>query len=267
MKKTLILSIIALASLWVCAPGAMAQTQRGDFDYDGHTNINDLTALIEYLLDGQWDATPWVVRDTLTVGGVSFVMVHVDGGTISLGEGITGTVPSFCIGQTEVTQALWKAVMGNNPSYYQAYTDLPVEQVSWDDCQAFIQELNALTGLNFRLPRSLEWTFAASGGNHGRGFTYAGSDSQLLVAWHDANTNGTNPQRTKQLKPNELGLYDMSGNVNEWCSDVSQSNTGSRIIRGGDYHYGAYHCTVSWVGDTKQGTRSRLNGLRLALTL
>ena len=267
MKKTLILSIIALASLWVCAPGAWAQTQRGDFDYDGHTSINDLTALIEYLLDGQWDATPWVVRDTLTVGGVSFVMVHVDGGTISLGEGITGTVPSFCIGQTEVTQALWKAVMGNNPSYYQAYTDLPVEQVSWDDCQAFIQELNALTGLNFRLPRSLEWTFAASGGNYSHGYTFAGSDNAALVAWYNTTSGGTNSQRTKQLKPNELGLYDMSGNVLEWCSDASQSNPGNRIVRGGDFNGSANRCKVFWSGDYNQSKGNRLNGLRLALTL
>lgn len=265
-KKPILIWAALVAVLALCPSQASSQTLRGDFDYNGRTDINDLTELINYLLTDEWDAAPTgVVRDTLTVKGVQFVMVHVDGGSYSLGEGITGTVQDFWIGQTEVSQRLWKAVMGNNPSYFANYLmsdDLPVENVSWVECQAFIDSLNALTGKAFRLPSSLEWGFAARGGNLSHGYTYSGSDNPMLVAWHSSNSL-TNEKNIAQLTPNELGLYDMSGNVNEWCQD--QASSGQRVMRGGDYYWDASHCQVSWTGSSNPNKGQRLIGLRLAM--
>lgn len=262
------ISLAVAAVMSLCPSLASSQTLRGDFDYNGHTDVNDLTELINYLLTEEWDAAPSnVVRDTLTVKGVQFVMVHVDGGSYSMGEGITATVQDFCIGQTEVTQRLWRAVMGNNPSSYGAMFnwefELPVENVSWEDCQAFIDSLNVLTGKTFRLPSSLEWEFAARGGNLSHGYLYSGSDNPLLVAWHNGNST-TTQSLVKLLTPNELGLYDMSGNVDEWCNDQAAIQQ-HRVIRGGDFHWDAARCLVSWKGSLVEYRGSKLCGLRLAM--
>jgi formylglycine-generating enzyme required for sulfatase activity len=133
------------------------------------------------------------------------------------------TLSSYSIGETEVTQALWLAVMGSNPSYFNGGshgTNLkrPVECICWDDCQQFIAKLNQLTGKNFRLPTEAEWEYATRGGNKSRGYKYPGSNNLDDVAWYIANSGSTtHTVGTKQ--PNELGLYDMSGNVSEWCQD------------------------------------------------
>ena len=194
----------------------------------------------------------------LTLNNLTANMVYVSGGTFTMGatseqgsDAYDGekpvhsvTLSSFYICKYEVTQALWKAVMGSNPSNWKG-DDLPVETVSWDDCQTFIRKLNALTGKNFRLPTEAEWEFAARGGNNSRGYKYAGSNNIETVAWYDGNSgNKTHVVGTKS--PNELGLYDMSGNVWEWCQDrygsysgASQTNpTGAssgsnRVLRGG----------------------------------
>lgn len=185
-------------------------------------------------------------------------MVYVSGGTFTMGatseQGSdvrsdekpthSVTLSSYYICKYEVTQALWRAVMGSNPSNFKG-DNLPVESVSWNDCQTFINRLNSYTGRNFRLPTEAEWEFAARGGNYSRHYKYSGSNYIGDVAWYDNNSgNRTHPVGTKQ--PNELGLYDMSGNVYEWCSDwdgsyssYSQSdptgpNSGScRVERGG----------------------------------
>lgn len=187
-------------------------------------------------------------------------MVYVSGGTFTMGgtseQGSDAesdekpthnvTLSSYYICKYEVTQALWRAVMGSNPSYFKG-DNLPVECVSWNDCQTFINRLNSYTGRNFRLPTEAEWEFAARGGNYSRHYKYSGSNYIGDVAWYDNNSgNRTHPVGTKQ--PNELGLYDMSGNVYEWCSDwygsyssYSQSdptgpNSGSgRVERGGSW--------------------------------
>ena len=150
--------------------------KRGDVDADG-----DVSTLIDYLLSDSWP------RNSFTVAGVTFNMVPVVGGTFTMG--FTGVSPdsydasalpahqvtlsSYSIGETEVTQALWEAVMGDNPSYYVGDMNRPVESVSWDDCQQFITQLNQMTGMNFRLPTEAEWEFAARGGNMNHGYTYA----------------------------------------------------------------------------------------------
>lgn len=196
---------------------------------------------------------------TIRIGDVNFVMVKVSGGTFTMGatpemkdpaddEKPTHkvTLSSYYIGETEVTQALWKAVMGSNPSEFKG-DDLPVESVSWDDCQTFISRLNALTGKRFRLPTEAEWEFAARGGNQSRHTQYSGSSRIDDVAWYDDNSGWeTHPVKTKQ--PNELGIYDMTGNVWEWCQDwdgryssdaqtnPSGASSGAfRVFRGGNW--------------------------------
>lgn len=241
MKKIAsVLCVLALAlASFTAAADQYELYPRGDFSEDGVVDISDVSALINYLLTGKWPAI-----ETITVNGVSFKMIGVEGGTFMMGaSSIDGgdadsdefpahqvTVSSFSIGQTEVTQELWMAIMGNNPSYccseyyYTDYDDdfqRPVEMVAWDQCKTFIDSLNKLTGRHFRFPTEAEWEFAARGGNQSKGYKYAGSNNVDEVAWHQYNCYraGLPTQPVASKKPNELGLYDMSGNVNEWVQD------------------------------------------------
>lgn len=177
--------------------------------------------------------------ETITVNGVSFKMVHVEGGTFMMGasdsdkDAWSNEIPAhqvrlsdYWLGETPVTQALWQAVMGENPSHFKGDFNRPVESVSWVECQMFIGELNKLTGKKFRLPTEAQWEFAARGGNLGKNnhYCFAGSDHVDVVAWFAKNAQDeTHPVGAK--RPNELGLYDMSGNVWEWCSDWYEKNT------------------------------------------
>ena len=195
-----------------------------DVDLDGEVSISDVSALIDYLLTGSWPPV------TFTVNGVTFRMIPVDGGSFAMGANDSDplansnekpahqvTLSAFSIGETEVTQALWYAVMGMNPSHFPSF-DHPVEAVSWEECQEFITQLNQMTGKTFRLPTEAEWEFAALGGNKSMGYRFAGSNNIGTVAWYSSNSDGTtHPVATKA--PNELGLYDMSGNVFEFCAD------------------------------------------------
>ena len=159
-------------------------------------------------------------------------MVYVAGGTFMMSSNIKQldrkpahrvTLSSFNIGKYEVTQEQWQAVMGSNPSYHKNCNTCPVERVSWDDIQLFLQMLNKLTGKRYRLPTDAEWEYAARGGNRSKGFIYAGSNTLTEVAWFYENSRSkTHPVGLKQ--PNELGLYDMLGNVSEWCSDWYSPN-------------------------------------------
>lgn len=227
---------------------------------------------------------------TFTANGVSFTMVRVQGGTFTMGaapeqgdDAYDGEKPAhrvtlsdYYIGQTEVTQALWQAVMGNNPSRFKG-SENPVECVSWNDCQEFIKKLNALTGKTFSLPTEAQWEFAARGGNLSKGYKYAGSNNLDDVAWYYDNSNSaTHSVATKQ--PNELGLYDMSGSVWEWCNDClgnygssAQTNpigpsTGSfRVCRGGGLFGDAGDCRVSDRNGNFPDCRDFNHGFRLSL--
>ncbi len=237
-----------------------------------------------------------VETETFTVNGVSFTMVAVEGGTFWMGAADDDgeadsserprhevTLSSYAIGQTEVTQALWQAVMGSNPSDFQG-ADHPVEEVSWNDCQKFITKLNALTGRTFRLPTEAEWEYAARGGQNSHGYKYAGGNDIDEVAWYENNADYVDvrgPRPVAQKKANELGLYDMSGNVWEWCQDwysssyysnspaVNPCNTTSasfRVFRGGSWFDYARGCRVSYRYGSSPGHRYDYLGLRLALS-
>ena len=168
------------------------------------------------------------------------------------------TVSDFYISKFEVTQQQWIAVMGNNPSYFGQGGNYPIDNVSWDDVQLFLTELNRLTGENYRLPTEAEWEYAARGGKYSRGFRYSGSDSVDEVAWYtEDNLEQMNCVGLK--KANELGLYDMSGNAFEWCFDwfapySNQSQTNPKgvamgehhILRGGSWKHSSNGCRVSF---------------------
>ena len=226
----------------------------------------------------------------LNVNGVTYKMISVAGGTYAMGatsEMHMGdydetpthqvTVSGFSIGQTEVTQALWKEVMGNNPSCFKG-DNLPVESVSWDDCMIVISKLNNLTGKNFRLPTEAEWEFAARGGNNSNHTRYSGSGNISDVAWHNDNSGDkTHPVAMKQA--NELGIYDMSGNVWEWCSDwygdysssaqsnpIGASSGTSRVFRGGSWVFNAWNCRSSRRYNSYPDATDYGLGLRLCLS-
>ena len=230
----------------------------------------------------------------LKVGSVEYPMVYVSGGSFEMGATSEQgsyvasdekpvhrvTLSSYNIGKYEVTQELWEAVMGNNPSKFKG-TRRPVENVSWNDCQEFIRKLNELTGASFRLPTEAEWEFAARGGNNSRGYKYSGSNAIDKVAWYYDNSGGET-HAVGGKSANGLGLYDMSGNVWEWCNDwygsyssSSQTNPkgprdGSyRVRRGGSWNFDAKDCRVSYRSDNTPdrryapGYRGSCLGLRL----
>jgi len=190
--------------------------------------------------------------ETITVKGVSFKMIRVEG---------MDNINTFSIGETEVTQKLWQAVMGSNPSYHEG-PRFPVEEVSWNDCQEFITKLNKLTGRKFRLPTEAEWEYAARGGKKSKGYKYSGSDSPDDVAWYENKSKKTQNVGTKRA--NELGIYDMSGNVWEWCQDGDDNH---RAMRGGSLVWNLVYCEVLNTGayDPEPFYHFSYLGLRLAL--
>ena len=264
--------------------------QACDVNGDGEVNVSDVTALVNLIINGGGESED--SNQTFTVNGVSFDMIAVEGGTFTMGATAEQasdaysdekpthqvTLSSYYIGKTEVTQELWQAVMGSNPSGFSG-ANLPVEKVSWEDCQIFIAILNELTGKYFRLPTEAEWEYAARGGSKSQGYKYSGSNTVDDVAWYPSNSSSkTHPVATKA--PNELGIYDMSGNVLEWCRDwysssyyssSSQYNptgpaSGSRrVYRGGSWGSSARLCRVSYRDYNGPSYRFYNLGLRLAL--
>ena len=293
-KMTLIKALCAIGLMVLCWMPMNAQECpiRGDVNLDGVVGMDDLTCLINYLVYNEWPS-PEPVTETLTVNGVSFKMIAIQGGTFTMGATLEQgsdayndekpahevTLSSFCIGETEVTQALWQAVMGSNPSYHTGDLNCPVEQVSWNACQQFITKLNQMTGKNFRLPTEAEWEYAARGGTQSQGYKYAGSNSIGGVAWYASNAS-TQSQPVASKVPNELGLYDMSGNVSEWCHDwynngynsesPTENPTGPesgsyRVMRGGCFLDYARSCRVSSRSNSSPSITYVGLGLRLAL--
>ena len=215
-------------------------------------------------------------RGEFEVNGGEFKMIYVEGGrfemgaTAEQGDDADGDekpahwveLDDYYIGETVVTQELWKAVMGNNPSHFTGDGNLPVECVSWDDAQKFIQKLNGMTGKKFGLPTEAQWEYAARGGKKSEGHKYSGSDKINEVAWYYKNSGGkTHPVKEKGKVANELGLYGMSGNVWEWCEDwygedyYSKSPVSNpkgpgkgtgRVLRGGSWYDDARYCRVSY---------------------
>ena len=228
------------------------------------------------------------VGEEYAVNGVKFKMVYVEGGSFMMGATPEQeeeaydeekpvhkvTLSSYYIGSTEVTQELWTAVMGENPSDFKGNRK-PVENVNYADCQNFIAKLNKLTGENFSLPTEAQWEFAARGGNKSKGYKYAGSNNIDEVAWYGG--AGFETHDVAKKRPNELGLYDMSGNVIEWCSDYGgvysdevqtdpegPSYSILRVLRGGGWLYSAEKCRVSFRATGFPSIAWNYSGLRLA---
>ncbi len=224
------------------------------------------------------------------IGELIESMVFVEGGTFTMGatseQGSDAyddekpthrvTLSDYYIGKYQVTQEQWQAVMGSNPSYFKG-SRKPVEQVSYKDCEKFIEKLYKLTGLKFMLPTEAQWEYAARGGNMSRGYKYSGSNDIGSVAYYNQSSGGPTTVGSKQ--PNELGLYDMSGNVWEWCSDAWYSYDSSsvtdpkhdgnsdsyRVLRGGGWDDGAWYCRVPYRSSGGPGGRYTYFGLRLAI--
>jgi len=213
-------------------------------------------------------------------------MVFVQGGSFQMGSNSGDfderpvhwvELSNYRISKHEVTQAQWEVVMGENPSMFDGCDNCPVEQVSWNDIQAFISKLNNKTGKRYRLPTEAEWEYAARGGKNSKGFIASGSDNLGDVAWYVDNCGGkTHAVGTKQ--PNELGIYDMTGNVSEWCLDwyeayktyMPSNPTGGpsgelRVLRGGSWAIGAYDCRTAARFKFYPDFRSKILGFRLVL--
>ena len=230
-----------------------------------------------------------------TIGGVTFKMKLVEAGTFQMGSTTGGSDEApvysvtiskdYYLGETEVTQALWKAVTGYSPtsgglswsSKYGLGDNYPAYFICYEDVQSFITKLNSLTGERFRMPTEVEWEYAARGGKKSKGYTYSGSDTVGEVAWYDGNSSSkTHAVKTKAA--NELGIYDMSGNVWEWCSDWDDTYSSSaqtdpagpttganRVNRGGSWFSNAANCRCASRTDDAPSIRGGNLGVRLAL--
>lgn len=261
----------------------------GYFDYETTFEIKeDEVVTINESLGKSCDIEKLQDKINITIKGTHFSMIRVDGGTFKMGATKEQkkpqvyerpvrnvTLSNYYIGETEVTQALWSAVMGSIPSRYSS-RDMPVTLVSWEDCQRFVSKLRQLTGLNFRLPTEAEWEYAARGGRMSKNYIYSGGNNPKLIAWYKKNDGMIHNVKTKL--PNELGLYDMSGNVWEWCqdwhgkyptndeTDPQGAEIGeTKVYRGGginDDFYLRVSCRINQSPIFKNETV----GLRLALT-
>ncbi len=225
-----------------------------------------------------------------TINGVVFEMVAVRGGTFTMGSvsekeadafdderpSHSVTLKDYYIGKFEVTQELWLTVMDTNQSYFKG-DKLPMESVSWYEAQEFIQKLNKITGENFRLPTEAEWEYAAKGGNKSRGFKFSGANMIEAIGWYTANS-GKKTHPVGKKAPNELGIYDMSGNVWEWCSDYfgdyteerqinpTGPETGrTRVARGGGWLISSRACRVTMRCSYNPVRSYNDSGFRLAL--
>lgn len=321
MKK-IFLSLLTFCALSASAQTEIETFSVYDVNHDAAVTVEDVTKVVNHALKAKEDSPQTVdaaalnallqsidarlarIEDklgihepttTYTVNGVTFDMKLVEAGTFEMGStsGESDEQPvhtvtiskDYYLGETEVTQALWKAVTGYSPTsngYSWSSTcgigdNYPAYYISYNDVQTFITKLNQLTGQTFRMPTEAEWEYAAKGGNKSQGYTYSGSNTISDVTWYSGNSGSkTHPVATKA--PNELGIYDMSGNVWEWCSDwygsytstavsdpTGNSSGSNRVYRGGGWNSSAGSCCVTYRNFKTPSDRYNFLGLRLAL--
>ena len=281
MKKILFFLSLMMVAFFT----ANAQL-KDDVNDDGVVDMSDATTLIDHVLNGVNNGSSHI----FIAHNVMIEMVRVEGGTFTMGataeqasDAFSDELPThkvtlspFWIGKYEVSQTLWLAVMGENPSVNTGI-NLPVDNVTWNECQTFITKLNELTGKNFRLLTEAEWEYAARGGNKSKGYKYSGSNNLGDVAWYIDNSNNTSHAMGTKA-PNELGIYDMTGNVMEWVSDWkgsyssgAQTNpTGPdsgtyRVNRGGSYGNVERLSRITNRNSIDPNMSSKTMGLRLCL--
>ena len=297
--------ILGLFSMFFAPFQAVADDNyaRGDADGDKQVTLKDVTMIIDYLLTGEWSVEPEAEEKPevkyYDIYGVTFKMIKVKGGTFTMGAANEQdtcaldtekpahevTLSDYWIGECEVTQDMWVALMMENPSWHSkrnGFTEnlqRPVEKVSWESCQGFISGLNSALGTNFRLPTEAEWEYAARGGNKSKNCLYAGSDNVDEVAWYNLKDQGGDYFSTQEVgtkQPNELGIYDMSGNVMEWCQDWYKPYSGEaqtnptgpiagadHVYRGGGWTTGADKCRVTY----RNGSNKAANGIGFRLAM
>ena len=291
MKK-----ILFLVFVFVCV-NVSAQINSCDVNYDNKVNTADVVAVYTNIIDGTVPTKPEMTSKSFEISGslLNLVMMPVEGGTFMMGG--TGeqvdpnddetphlvTLSDYYIEISEMPQVIWEAVMGSNPSEHVGVV-YPVENVSWNDCQTFISKLNLmladqLNGMKFRLPTEAEWEFAARGGNKSMHYQYSGGNDIDKIAWNKDNSDD-NTHAIMNKTSNELGLYDMSGNVWEWCQDWYDSNYYSnsptvnpqgpsssywRVFRGGSWNNAENCRTARREFYTPQSARNHI-GFRLVLS-
>ncbi len=240
-----------------------------DSEYDDMIKILTDDAKTKILTDKEYGNKPEFIP--IEVENVSFEMILVEGGEYSLESNCKKEqLEDYYIGKFVVTQKLWKTVMGRNPSKSNKGEKHPVENVSWNECWNFIEKLNDKTNLIFSLPNELEWEFAAKGGRKSKGYKYSGSNIIDDVAWYGNLEEQTH--EVGQKKPNELGIYDMSGNVNEWCirgttifNSRNKSHVNNHILRGGSFASNEKYCEICSRPKEEKISKTRFWGLRLVL--
>lgn len=265
----------------------------GDVNNDNAVNIGDVSCLIDILLAGQGEEPqPQVVTETITANGITFTMVLVECGTFTMGatpEQLELALPNeypahevtltnnYYICQTEVTRELWNAILGYDTSETSGNMQNPVVNVSLFDCATFVDKLSAVTGRIFRMPTEAEWEYAARGGNLATGNLYSGEMNADDVAWYQENSGGIIHQVAQKL-PNELGLYDMSGNAAEWCLDwfvnygseaqvnpIGPESGQTSVYRGGSCNSVSAMCRVSARDGLDPYTRANDLGFRVVM--
>lgn len=297
IKRLVLAFIFSLGIFTVNAQGIVVCKKDGSKIRVSYEQLDSI-ATYDYS-DGQGDVLDGENR-VFTVNGVSFTMVPVKAGTFTMGATAEQQKPfsdekpthqvtltnDYYMGETEVTQALWHAVTGFSPtasgsswsSEYGKGENYPAYYISYEDVLSFLTKLNNLTGENFRMPTEAEWEYAARGGNKSKGYQYSGSNTLGEVAWYSENSS-RQTHAVKAKLANELGLYDMSGNVEEWCSDwngsyssssqtdpVGASSGSNRVLRGGSWYEGSRRCRVAYRTDTSPSGRGSSIGFRLALS-
>ena len=283
-----------VADLFIDDKPAGKTPYNGNLTYGSHklrveSNGKKAEKQVQVLQGGAVNFSIAITSDyTETVSGLNIEMVFVEGGTFQMGsnDGESDekpvhpvTLSDFLIGKYEITQKQWRDVKGNDPSNFKNCDNCPVEKVSWDDVKDFIIKLNKKTGKIYRMPTEAEWEYAAKGGNKSNEYTYSGSNTIGYVAWYSDNS-GSKTHPVGQKQPNEIGLFDMTGNVWEWCSDwygedYYQSSPSSnpkgalsgsfRVYRGGVWSTGAQNCRTSYRSRNYPDSRYNYLGFRLVV--